>query len=90
MQKKKHHRTDDDITQLMESFNKLKFFRDLKNLQKLSEHEERELMQCLSFEKYKKDEKVFEYGDSGQKFYIMFKGVCSVYIRNDQISDWYS
>ena len=47
-------------------------------------------MRCLTFQKIKKGEVVFEYGEKGELFYIIIKGACCVHIRNDKIKDWYN
>lgn len=47
------------------------------------DYEERlEVCKCIKYEYYEPGKTVFKQGDSGNKFYIILKGVCQVSIPN--------
>lgn len=78
-------RTEADLLELVQMGERIKFFADLK----LTKAHLKELMTCCYFETIKEGENVFDYGDEGDKFYIIIKGTCSVLIRNPKIREWY-
>jgi len=49
-----------------------------------------ELCQVFCFDKIDAGDNVFKWGDAGDKFYIIIKGLCSVQIPNPKIKDWRS
>lgn len=69
---------------------KIKFFSELKKHHKIKPSEFRELMQCFNLEKINEGQDLFHYGDIGNTFYVIIKGICSVMIRNPKIKEWYA
>ena len=47
-----------------------------------------ELVSCFKFEVMEEGNDVFEYGERGELFYIIIKGICGVRIPNPKIKDW--
>ena len=47
-----------------------------------------ELVSCFKFEVIDAGCNVFEYGDRGEHFYVIIKGICGVRIPNPKIKDW--
>ena len=47
-----------------------------------------ELVSCFKFEVINAGCNVFEYGDRGELFYVIIKGICGVRIPNPKIKDW--
>ena len=47
-----------------------------------------ELVSCFRFQVMSAGEDVFLYGDRGETFYIMIKGMVGVRITNPKIKDW--
>jgi signal-transduction protein with cAMP-binding, CBS, and nucleotidyltransferase domain len=54
----------------------------------ITDQDSYEIASSLKFEKFKAGEKVVNFGDDGDKFYIILKGVVSVQIRNPRIQDY--
>jgi len=47
-----------------------------------------ELVSCFKFQVMGAAEDVFLYGDRGETFYIIIKGIVGVRIPNPKIKDW--
>ena len=47
-----------------------------------------ELVSCFKFEVADPGSNVFEYGDRGEHFFIIIKGICGVRIPNPKVKDW--
>lgn len=65
----------DFIQKIMQNFT---FFSDIK--EKISRHSYRELLKELKFESHNKSDILFNYGDSGKKFYLILSGSVSVLV----------
>lgn len=55
---------------------------------KISEKDVLELVPACNLESFKKTENVIRYGDHGNKFFIILKGILSVQIPNPKIKNW--
>ena len=74
-------RSEDEIDQVVKLIKHNKFFQG-KNLK---EKDMIELVSAFKFEIVKENKDVFLYGDTGEKFYIILKGLCGVRIPNPKI-----
>ena len=74
-------RSDDEIDQVVKLIKHNKFFQG-KNLK---EKDMIELVSAFKFEVVAENKDVFLYGDTGEKFYIILKGLCGVRIPNPKI-----
>ncbi len=70
----------DDIRQLVPLFKNIKLFKD----QNIQDSELPEIVQCLTYQTFKPGENVFEYGNQGDKFYMILSGEVSVLIPNPE------
>ena len=65
----------------------------LKNVQffkerKIKNRDLEELVSAFRFEKFEAGEQIMEYGEPGEKFYVMIKGIVSVSVPNSEIRNW--
>lgn len=87
LEKPIEQRNESEIDQLTDLLKKEKFFQqaDRKNL---SYMEMREIASHLTFRRVGGLENIVEYGDEANHFYIIIKGVVSIFIPNPEIADW--
>eukprot|EP00347_Sterkiella_histriomuscorum_P024025 403332565 len=76
LQKGFRQRTDKDLDQLVPLIKAIQFFQE----REIKDQDYLEIVSCLTYEHFQKDETVFEYGHSGEKFYIILQGCVRVLI----------
>ena len=77
-------RSNMEIEELEEMIMKIDFFKE----RNIKNQDLKEIINAFQFEKYNEFENIFEYGDIGEKLYIIIKGLVSVRIPNPSIKDW--
>ena len=85
LKKPLNQRSREDIEKLTSLIKDIQFFKDRKQL---THDEMRELASCLHLESISAMDKVINYGEKGDKFYIIIRGVVSVQIPNMSIKSW--
>ena len=74
LQKLADKRTDKELESLMRHLKDEKFFKE-KVSQKLKYYDMKEMASMLTYQKVLTKETLFKYGEFGEKFYIILKGV---------------
>tara|TARA_B110000285_G_C15055044_1_gene579102 strand:+ start:123 stop:725 length:603 start_codon:yes stop_codon:yes gene_type:complete len=80
-------RKKDELTRLAKYIKSIPFFK-YRDTGVITDQDSYEIASSLKFEKFKAGEKVVNFGDEGDKFYIILKGVVSVQIQNPSIKDY--
>ena len=69
-------RTFEDLQTMEDYLKDVKFIQDLAKVQ--PRQKIFELFKCLKLEKFEKGQKVIVFGEKGDKFYLILRGVCGV------------
>ena len=85
IQKKHMKRTIQDVETLMNIIQGIKFFKEMKGLTRSGF---RDLAAAFQVQQYPAHTNIFEYGSSGQYFYVILNGQVSVHIPNPLIKYW--
>ena len=81
MVKPANKRTDRELDELQVIISRIPFFKN----KKIPNADLKEIIAAFQFEHFGEYEKVFNYGEIGEKLYIIIKGLVSIRIPNQQI-----
>lgn len=84
--KQANKRSDKELEELQCIIARIPFFKT----KKISNPDLKEIISAFQFERYGEYEKVFNYGEIGEKLYIIIKGLVSIRIPNPTIKQWES
>lgn len=79
-----YRRSPDELRELARIISKIKFFQS----KRIKSHELLEIVSSFQFERCSEFQNVFEYGDPGERLYIILKGVVSIRTPNPAVQDW--
>lgn len=83
LKKQFNKRSEKELQRLIDLFKKEPFFKE----KKLQDEDLREIAMKLKFQKCHGMTNVFNYGEAGDKFYIILRGVLSIITPNSTIKD---
>ena len=84
LMKPSNRRTSDEIDEMINMISKINFFKT----KQIKDQDMKELVQAFQFEWIPEFHNVVEYGEKGEKLYIILKGLVSVRIPNPAIKNW--
>ena len=84
LEKPAGRRTNDELSELSDLISQIEFFKN----KSIKEKDMQELCMAFSFEKFDAKVDVFKWGEPGDTFYIIIKGIVSVRIPNQKIKGW--
>ena len=84
LMKPSNRRTADEIDEMISMISKINFFKN----KQIKDQDMKELVQAFQFEWIPEFHNVVEYGERGEKLYIILKGLVSVRIPNPAIKNW--
>ena len=84
LEKRNYQRSQVEQEELADLISQNKFFAQ-KNIKR---EDMVELVNCFKFDVRNQGENVFDYGDKGEHFYIIIKGMVGVFIPNPAIANW--